>query len=209
MTENIPNPDADHYRVRPHALMPPPGLEVESPEDADDLQAAQLAGESDRAVSRDMEYEMHRRSPYAGLGQTTDAQTDQFHKTQAGPDNMAFLCFKNDAPVGVLSASVQPFYGLDYRIAACHYIYVRPEERDGRAAAMLLKALHLWAEKRGADELRLSVISGDNIDRTHAKLTGMAFAHLGGNYAFPLTEKARTALGPIKAHAKTPTDSKA
>lgn len=171
-----------NYQIRLHAR--PPGANASAEEKA--------AFEKDRAAVAAMGSDWRKSSPYADLKQIIpfDAVFDAVYANWK--NRLIFLAFINDKPVGMLSAHIANHLGLDYAVASCVQLYVNHQERDGKAVKLLMSAFRDWAEKSGADEIRMPVTSGININKTHAMLVDlMGFESIGGNYAFPLTDKGK------------------
>ena len=183
----------DHYIVRVHARIP----------DEDASQEERAAFDRDRLITESLGEEMRQSGAWKNIPRREGGREAVLESFRLSQDSgIRLLCFKNDESTGMLRGSLSHLLTLDYKLAICNAIYVRPKYRDGQSAALLLQAFRRWGKVNGADEMRILVTSLDNKNRTHDMLMGLNFAHLGGNYAFPLSERGGSVLGPHQAKSQ-------
>lgn len=181
--------DNNHYVVRSTAPYP----------DDETDQEALAKYNADLEIARSLGKEMRLAGPYRSMERREDGLEilrQEYAKNRH--NNVGLLCFKNDVPVGILVASASYLFSLEYILAICSFLFVRPSDRDHKAAAILMQAFKQWAERRGCDEMRFLVTSADNSEGTHKTLTGLDFVHLGGNYAYPLSDKGHQVLDDLQ-----------
>ena len=163
-------------------------------------QKAQSGGEGHRYVVRTASEDdldtlralfdvMHEEGHFSHIENREGGREEYENHYRSNANNqLTLVAFCDDEPVGLLGGMVQYLMGLQYIIAHCHFLYVLPSARDGKAALLMISAFRQWAQKRGADELRFTVTSLDNIEKSHKMFEAMRFTHLGGNFAYPLSD---------------------
>ena len=187
-----PMTPSDRYSVKAIAL---------SPTDPAATQQALRDYEADFETVLDIGATFFANTAYASVTDNRDKLTAFLKSIEQGKvtNQVGYLAYRNDKPIGTLRGNVGPFLKFDnYLIATCLFLIVRPDERNGKAAKLLLSAFRDWATKCKADEMRVMVTSADHAEKTHAMLVDlMGFAHLGGNFAFPLSDKGQSVLGAL------------
>ena len=160
------------------------------PEDPNDIQITRDLGDAMRQSGP------HRHTPRREGGREEYAASYRENRR----NQCTLLAFRDDEPVGMLGGSVSFLLGLEYILALCIFLYVRPDARDGRSAMVLMAAFRQWAEQRGADEVRFQIASDENVEKSHEMFVKMGCYHTGGNYIYALSEKAQK-IFPLDATA--------
>lgn len=68
-------------------------------------------------------------------------------------------------------------------IAVDLVLYVSPSKRNGRAGLKLIREYEAWAKSRGVHQVRLSVVSGLDSDRTAELYERMGFTCIGTQHS--------------------------
>ena len=144
----------------------------------------------DLAITRALGDEMYRSGRYPHIPRRDGGRKELDEQYKANrSNNCALLAFCDDQPVGMLIGSVSYLFSLNYILAMCMFVYVKPDARDGKSALLLLSAFRQWAESRGADELRFQVTSNENSEKSHEMFLAMGCIYIGGNYTYPVSEQ--------------------
>ncbi|QBJ01044.1 hypothetical protein [Aeromonas phage MJG] len=97
-------------------------------------------------------------------------------------DGAAFICFRDNEPVGFLWGFLSTLPWSRAKIAFDVILYVKPECRGGRSALKLFSAYEEWAKKNGAVEIQISVASGIHEEATGRLYERLGYNHLGTQY---------------------------
>ena len=80
------------------------------------------------------------------------------------PKTGTFIAYKDNEPIGFISACIAPFFFSDYERATDLGFYVREQHRGGSTALRLLKTIEKWAKAMGARELQIGHSVGGKVD---------------------------------------------
>jgi GNAT superfamily N-acetyltransferase len=80
------------------------------------------------------------------------------------PKTGTFIAFKDDEPIGFVSAVIDAFFFSDYERATDLGFYIRPGHRGGSTALRLLRTIEKWAKAMGAKELFMGHSVGGKVD---------------------------------------------
>ncbi|WP_180036083.1 MULTISPECIES: GNAT family N-acetyltransferase [unclassified Acinetobacter] len=85
----------------------------------------------------------------------------------------------NDKIIGVFVGGLQEEWQADSLMAFDYCLFVRANNRGGRAAYMLITAFKEWAKQAGADWIQCGTATGIQTDKTINFYTKMGFQHTG------------------------------
>lgn len=86
---------------------------------------------------------------------------------------------KDDKIIGAFVGGLQEEWQADSLMAFDYCLIVRPENRGGRAAYMLITAFKEWAKEAGANWIQCGTATGINTDKTINFYSKMGFKHTG------------------------------
>ncbi|MBG6172666.1 GNAT superfamily N-acetyltransferase [Labrenzia sp. EL_208] len=98
---------------------------------------------------------------------------------------------KNREIVGFVVANVGQYCWTDGHFAIQEVLYVKPEQRGGRVAVLLMKELIAWARRMGASEVLGGNDNKFNSERTARFLEHFGFERVGFHMRKDLTDGRR------------------
>lgn len=136
-----------------------------------------LAVEADEAVLLEMIRANTATRPTLTFNEGRARRTFQTYLTQASPT--IFVCEDRGEVIGLMVCDFAEHRAADGHFVAQEVLYVRPDKRGTRAAALLMFELIAWAETIGANEIIGGNDNEFNSDRTARFLGRFGFKRVG------------------------------
>lgn len=111
-----------------------------------------------------------------------DILAESIRRSLSQLDPQVFLAEDRRRIVGYLVGRVGEYLFTDGVFTSQEVLYVVPEKRGTRAAALLIKAYAEWGKRLGAKEIIFGVSNGINFDRTARFIELVSGANLVGGY---------------------------
>lgn len=118
--------------------------------------------------------------PHLGFDPEITRQT--FREALKPQNPFIFVAEKDGLVVGFLMAFVNPYAFTTGFFSSQEVIYVRPEYRGTRAAALLLEAFNSWSDRIGAREVFVGVANGRKAHKFAAFVQRMFSFDFAGLY---------------------------